>query len=892
MPTLETAPRFVRLVMGVTLTAFSLTSFAQDAKPPLPPPAEPLAPIDAVDAAKPATPAPPPMRETKPVIVDPTAPGAPGAPALPKNPGSANEPLFIPEIPGPGSTPQVPGPTADPGPMGPQKPPLERMYTVGKFIVKYGNDVQERNPKLPKESELSASEVMLLEMPDRRLYHVAKLPVATGSTKGSRGLAATTTAEQNEQSGKSDEDEALHPPMPVPSTPAAAPAAPSVKPAKKDAVKLAKEDKNTPKAIPKAGTTGKSAKFKVSDFGEPRPMSAMALLDVYDAIVKKLNDRGIIGVYVLADVNPRKGADDRDKAQGVVDIKVNVFISEVAKIRTIARKIPFKLALPKINDDDAPDGQPIKDPKHLWIKEKSPAFVSNPKKPGGPLEKPRLQNYLSRLNRYPGRRVDAAINAIGEPGKVMLDYLIKEQKNYIIYAQEANNGTPSTGEWRSRIGLELRQLANKDDILRLEYTTTDLQRFNSGILSYQFALVKPDVLKARVYGLYGQFSAEDVGFSGSTFTGDSLTAGLALTWTPLYWHGFPLDITAGGEFMRVTVNNEAAGGKSAVNFILPYLGVGTDRSTEKFSFSTNVQVKGSFADHDQDQLNGLGRFETDGAFWFMNADFYASIFLEPLLLGKKWGDLGPDGTKWKRGILANELALIVHSQYALGNRRLVPQLELIAGGASSVRGYPESFASGDTGFVGSIEYRLHIPRLFKPSSSAKSKTAAKNADQKPNGDKNEKTAKAAKSDKAGANAGKVAKVSGKAKAGGTAAAAAQQEPVTEVKNETAGGSPSFHLRPRGIGAGADWDLIARAFLDYGQTYNNRRQLAVETDRTMMSIGGGLELQMFKLPGRGAIPLYMTVRADYGYVLEAQRDLLLKPVEVGDNRIHISATIAW
>ena len=892
MPTPATAPRIMRLVLGVTLTAFSLVTSAQDAKPPLPPAADPVKPADAADAATPAAPGTPPMRETKPVIVDPNAPGAPGAPPLPKNPGTQNEPLFIPEIPGPGTAPTVPipGPGANSEPMGPQKPPLEQMYTVGKFIVKYGNDVQERNPKLPKEVELAASEVMLLETPDRRLFHIAKVPAATGASKAGGGLVSTTTAEQNEQAGKSDEDEALHPPMPVSAKPAAAPAG---KPAKKDAVKPTKEDKNTPKAIPKAGTKGTPAKFKVSDFGEPRPMSAMALMDVYDAIVKKLNDRGLIGVYILADVNPRKGVDERDKAQGVIDIKVNVHISEVAKIRTIARRIPFKLALPKINDDDALDGQPIKDPKHLWIKEKSPAFVSNPKKPGGPLEKPRLQNYLSRLNRYPGRRVDAAINAIGEPGKVMLDYLIKEQKNYIIYAQEANNGTPSTGEWRSRLGLELRQLANKDDILRLEYTTTDFNRFNSGILSYQFALVKPDVLKARIYGLYGQFSAEDVGFSGATFTGDSLTAGLALTWTPLYWHGFPLDITAGGEFMRVTVNNEAAGGKSAVNFILPYLGVGTDRATEKFSLSMNVQVKGSFADHNQDQLNGLGRFETDGAFWYMNGDLYASIFLEPLVLGKKWGDLGPDGTKWKRGILANELALIVHSQYALGNRRLIPQLELIAGGASSVRGYPESFTSGDSGFVGSIEYRLHIPRLFRPSSTAKSKPAAKTADQKPKGDK---TGQIAKAGKAGANEDKIAKASakasGKAKPGESAAAAAQQEPVTEVKDAKAGGSPSFHLRPRGPGGGADWDLIARAFLDYGQTYNNRKQLAVETDRTMMSIGGGLELQMFKLPGKGAIPLYMTVRADYGYVLEAQSDLLLKPVEVGDNRIHISATIAW
>ena len=889
MPMFEIAPRYSRFAMGAIFVTLPFMTMAQDATPPLPPA---VAPANAAEAAaravSPTSPKPgaiPKLRETKPDLVDPNAPAAP---ALPTKPGPVNEPLFIPDIGAPGT--QSPLPPMMPGgaaPAGPLQPPLERMYTVGKFTVKYGTDVQQRNPQLPKEEELSVSEVSLLEVPGKGLFHIAKTPAA-GVSKSGGGLVATTGADQNVRSEISDEDQALHRPMAKLPTPAAPSPAPDVKPGKKAPVtKPGKAEKDAPKAIPKAAATGNAVKLKVSEFGEPpRTISAMALLDVYDAVVKKLTDRGLIGIYILADVNPRKGVDARDKEPLVLDVKILVHISEVAKIRTIARKIPYKAALPRINDDDAPDGQPVKDPKHLWIKAKSPVFVADPKKPGGPLEKPRLQNYLSRLNRYPGRRVDAAVNATGDEGKVMLDYLIREQKNYAIYAQESNNGTKSTGEWRSRLGVELRQLANKDDILRLEYTTTDLRRFNAGVLNYQLALVKPDVLKMRLYGLYGQFSAEDVGFSGANFTGDSLTAGLALTWTPLYWHGFPLDISLGGEFMRVTVNNEAAGGKSAVNFILPYLAVGTDRSTEKFSLSTNFQVKGSFDSKDQNQLNGLGRFNTDGAFWYGTADLAASIFIEPLILGKKWGDLGPDGTKWKRGILANELALLVHSQYAMGNRRLIPQLELIAGGAGSVRGYPESFTSGDSGFVGSVEYRLHIPRLFRPAGSAKSGKASKTADVKPKGDT---VAKGTKAEKDAAAAGKLAKNSGTQKPGGSAE---KKEPAPEVAQERVGSSPSFRFRPSGPGAGADWDLILRAFLDYGQTYNNRTQIAVETDRTLMSIGGGLELQMFKLPGKGGIPLYMTVRADYGYVLQSQTQLLLNPVNAGDTRLHISATIAW
>jgi hemolysin activation/secretion protein len=887
-------------VLAALMAFYSSLAIAQDTKPPVPPPVTPATPAATPPVANPAT--TPNMRATKQGVVDakdPNAPGAPGAPKLPaQQPGTPTDPLFIPDIP---QGPAMPGVPQGPD-MVPQKPPMQRMYTVGKFVVKYGTDVRERNPKLPSEAELSASVVTLLEGQGTALFHIPKHPAA-GAAKAGAGLFGVTSAEQNERAEANDEDQALHPPEAAPTAPAApvAPATtPGAKPAKTEPAKKepAKPEKNAPKVIPKP--SGKVVKMKVSDFAAPRGISAMALLDVYDALVKKLTDRGLIGVYILTELNPRlpneKEADLR--APGVLDVNVTVWVSEVAKVRTIARKIApnsFKLGnskkgeapkskftegdLPKINDDDAPDGMPVKDPRHLWIKAKSPVYVFNQKKGGGLLEKPRLQDYLSRLNRFPGRRVDAAINATGETGKVMLDYLIREQKRFVVYAQESNNGTKSTGEWRSRLGVELRQLLNMDDVLRMEYTTTDLNRFNSGILVYQMALAKPDLLKLKVYGLYGEFSAEDVGFSGANFTGDSLTAGMALTWTPKYWHGFPLDLTIGGDFMRVTVNNASTGGDSAVNLILPYLAVGTERTTDKFSLATNWQAKGSFDSKNQDQLNGLGRFDTDGSFWYLTGDLSASIFLEPLILGKKWGDLGKDGTKWKRGILANEIAVLAHAQYALGNRRLIPQLELINGGYNTVRGYPESFTSGDSGYSASIEYRLHVPRLFKPADLASSQKAAKVAEKKDKADKIARVSKAVGTQKPETNKTEALKPETQ-KPGATA----QGEKVVTTGSER-GGSPSFRLRPVGAGAGADWDLIIRGFFDYGQTFNNRIQSSVEVNRTLASVGGGIELQIFK-------PLYMTIRADYGYVIQGQSDLLVTPVEAGDNRIHISATIAW
>src|SRR5580765_3957125 len=160
----------------------------------------------------------------------------------------------------------------------------------------------------------------------------------------------------------------------------------------------------------------------------------------------------------------RAGADLRKET---LDIEVEIFVSDVAKVRTIARCVPFeKEAEARMNDDDAPDGRTVKASKHLWTKAKSPVYVDDPKKGGSLLQKNRLQDYLNRLNRFPGRRVCAAINSTGEPGKIMLDYVIREEKPLTVYFHEANDGTESTGEWRSRVGLQWLQLANLDDILR------------------------------------------------------------------------------------------------------------------------------------------------------------------------------------------------------------------------------------------------------------------------------------------------------------------------------------------------------------------------------------------------------------------------------------------
>ena len=57
------------------------------------------------------------------------------------------------------------------------------------------------------------------------------------------------------------------------------------------------------------------------------------------------------------------------------------------------------------------------------------------------LRKNELDDYIFRLNRHPGRRVDLALSTGAEVGGVTLDYLVAENKSTYVYGQISNTGT-------------------------------------------------------------------------------------------------------------------------------------------------------------------------------------------------------------------------------------------------------------------------------------------------------------------------------------------------------------------------------------------------------------------------------------------------------------------
>jgi hypothetical protein len=88
-------------------------------------------------------------------------------------------------------------------------------------------------------------------------------------------------------------------------------------------------------------------------------------------------------------------------------------------------------------------------------------------------------------------------------------------------------------------------------------------------------------------------------------------------------------------------------------------------------------------------------------------DVGVSHFLEPLLYPKAWRDPSTPRTS----TLSHELSLGLRGQYAF-DYRLIPQVSQIVGGQYSVRGFEQAVAVGDSVFIGSLEYRFHIPRML------------------------------------------------------------------------------------------------------------------------------------------------------------------------------------
>jgi len=493
----------------------------------------------------------------------------------------------------------------------------------------------------------------------------------------------------------------------------------------------------------------------------------------------------------------------QEDLRGAGDHPLTILIwpATVGEVRTVARG--DRIAERDGDDDDSN----ILHPAHRRL------FDRFTIAPGDLLTKERVDNEIHKLNRHPGRRVDVSIAPSTEQGAVVLDYLFSEPKQWSVYASVSNTGTKSTDEWQERFGFINRQMTGQDDIFKLDYITAGFDASHAVLASYAFDL-GPD-FRARIHGRWNQYSASDVGLGFESFKGEGHEFGGEISTN--IWQDGPrfVDVFGGIRYEHIEVDNKALLIMGDEDFLMPFGGVRFQKSTPlhtafaELRFETNLA---GAAGTSELAIGRLGRSDVENEFTTLRGQITHSFFLEPIF--------DPKGFRGDRGVddmtLAHELVFSVRGQSSLGSR-LAPNYQIVAGGASSVRGYKESVAVGDSAIIGSLEYRFHL---------------------------------------------------GKA---------------TPVTSETATlfGSSFRNARSRPYG-GADWDLIFSGFVDIGRV-TVQDALFFENDETLVGVGVGVEAQLKR---------NLTLRLNYGMAFTRIGTGTSTATDVGDSRLHFTATVVF
>ncbi|HEY4330641.1 MAG TPA: hypothetical protein VGN88_12955 [Phycisphaerae bacterium] len=437
------------------------------------------------------------------------------------------------------------------------------------------------------------------------------------------------------------------------------------------------------------GDVGKSGIQKIYHSG---------IAAIYSHVLRIFNQKGIIGVFVVVDSadikmdpsNPDKDEDIRPADR--TSLQFVVVTSVVKQVRTVA-----------IGETSTSDR--VDNPRYEFIRQNSPL---QPAPEGGTgkddlLRKDVLDEYVLRLNRYPGRRVDVALSGTNTPGQLNLDYLVSENRPWYTYLQISNTGTSQTSDIRERFGYVNNELTGHDDILTLDYMTASFTKSHAIIGTYEMPFFQLERVRNKISASWNEYTASDVGIQGEKFSGTGWTAGDEMTMNFFQKRELFLDAIVGLKVQEMNTDNITASTKGYALYTEPYIGVRLERATDLATTTGSLILTDYLTGTSEREREGLGRAAPKADPYVLQYNFAQSFYLEPLI----------DTNRFVQGksTLAHELAFGVRGQYAF-NQRLFPQAQDVAGGLFSVRGYPESISAGDTVLIGSAEYRFHVPRIL------------------------------------------------------------------------------------------------------------------------------------------------------------------------------------
>jgi hemolysin activation/secretion protein len=281
-----------------------------------------------------------------------------------------------------------------------------------------------------------------------------------------------------------------------------------------------------------------------------------------------------------------------------------------------------------------------------------------------------------------------------------------EQKPWMAYVQLDNTGTESTTELRERVGFRHYNLTGNDDILALDYVTGNFQEVHYLLGSYDFRVPGSEVARLKAFGGWSSYEGTELGIFDTEFSGQSWQIGGEFRTTLMQRKRLFLDLLAGARYQHVEADNMLAGTSGESGFVLPWVGLKLDGRGRYSHGSAGVTAELGVASEEKTALALLGRSDVEDVWGVIRFDLSMSTYLDPVF--------DPHFS----GPAVHELYGAVRGQFAPGQQRLTPSFMYPVGGFYSVRGYPESVASGDTTVVASLEYRLHVLDLLRANNQA------------------------------------------------------------------------------------------------------------------------------------------------------------------------------
>jgi len=442
-----------------------------------------------------------------------------------------------------------------------------------------------------------------------------------------------------------------------------------------------------------------------------------ALPLIAQSVVKRLQGLGYIGVYVEPDpaqIRVEEGAVVDDRGPGDTTLTLLVTMGVVEDVRTTAL------------GSRVTEGAKVNLPIHERIRAHSPVQPSGaavggekageegegksedaePEKgehPTSLLRGDLIDDYVYRLNRHPGRRVEVAVvPSGGEFGGVSLDYLVTENKAWIVYAQLANTGSSATSRLQERFGFLDYQLTNHDDIFDVSWLTGSFDEVNGITASYDRPLSDDGLWRGRVFGSWYTYTAADIGQTGLSFDGTGYSIGAEGRWNFYQDKDFFADLVGSLRVEAASVDNGLTATEGDGTFLIPSIGVRAERVRKTDRFGGGVALEFNTLSNSGADLTALGRNNTDETWVLLRYDAGYSFYIEPLLAEED-----------EPTALAHEISLSARGQLT-PSARLTPTMEQVAGGMFTVRGYPEAAVAGDSVILATAEYRYHVPQGLSP----------------------------------------------------------------------------------------------------------------------------------------------------------------------------------